>query len=395
MTTEAEALPPPGRDDAPPAAAGLRGTWIPVGAFCGLAGALLWWQHHASHGRSVLGGWSQFDGPEYLEIATRGYEQRQAVWFPLYPVLIRLVDAVVDHPLHAAVGVSLVAGLVGTVLYWRWLQLPAIASAAPLAGLAIALLYPYGWFRFGVVYADALFAALCVGAFVLVERDRLLAAGVVGALATATRPSGFALALGLLILTLERHEVLTVRATSAEWARAIRLPLHIDRRAWRPRLCLPLLAWAGLAGYSAWSASAFGSPLAWVSEQRNYHASGSTSLLKLQYLDAFNQGFDGRHLATTTAQALLVVGALLLTGAVGRRFGWGYAAFTLSLAALPAITVSTFMGSGRYLLPAFPIFALLGEWLARRRLALAAWIAIASVSLATMAYGFARSWYLT
>ena len=43
---------------------------------------------------------------------------------------------------------------------------------------------------------------VCVLTFILVERDRLSAAGLVGALATASRPTGMALIAGLLALTL-------------------------------------------------------------------------------------------------------------------------------------------------------------------------------------------------
>ena len=53
------------------------------------------------------------------------------------------------------------------------------------------------------------------------------------------------------------------------------------------------------------------------------------------------------------------------------------------------------MGIGRYLIPAFPLWALLGEWLSKRR-----WLGIAYVvtSLGVLVWltiGFGRSWYLT
>jgi hypothetical protein len=57
---------------------------------------------------------------------------------------------------------------------------------------------------------------------------------------------------------------------------------------------------------------------------------------------------------------------LALVPVVARRFGWAYAAFTAGVLLLPIIGTKDFMGTGRYVLVAFPIFAVIGEWLARR-----------------------------
>ena len=53
------------------------------------------------------------------------------------------------------------------------------------------------------MYADSLFLLCAIGAFVLLERRWYLAAGLVGALATAGRPVGVAVAVGLVVRTLE------------------------------------------------------------------------------------------------------------------------------------------------------------------------------------------------
>lgn len=352
-------------------------------------------QSQAGKGPRVFGAWSQFDGPEYLSIATRGYEQRQLVWFPLYPMGIRAVDAVVGNALHAAVALSALGGLASALLFWRWTHLRAVAVAAPALALAVFLLYPYGWFLYGVVYADAVFTALCLGAFVAVERDRYLAAGLLAALATATRPSGFALVAGISLLALERSGVLSPPPEGEGWAARLRLPVVVDRRAWRARLGWLQLGWLGLATWCAWLWVSWGSPLMWVSEQENYHDPGQATMVKQQYFAAFYESYDGRYLATTTAQLVLFTAFVLLSPAVARRFGWGYGAYVFLLAALPGFSSGTFMGIGRYLIPAFPVFALVGEWLAPRRVLRVAWLVAAAALVLVMVYGFARSWYLT
>ena len=53
------------------------------------------------------------------------------------------------------------------------------------------------------------------------------------------------------------------------------------------------------------------------------------------------------------------------------------------------------MGTGRYLMAAFPAAALIGEWLGNHRTPRIAWFGVSVVALLVMNFGFSRSWYLT
>jgi hypothetical protein len=382
-----------------------REVGLPLAAWATVAAALLTLQRLVTPAAAggplsgrFYGGWNHFDGPEYLHIAAQGYQQRQLVWFPLYPMLIRAVHAVTGDPVRSGVAVSLVAGAALAVLLWRWLGAPerGLSPGARAVAFAAVLLYPYAWFLYGVIYADALYLALVVGAFVALERDRTALAVAVAVAATATRPSGWALPLGMAVLHLERRGALAVPDRAEGWAAALRLPLRLDRARLRARDLAPLAGLAGLAGYMAWQWASWGSPLRFVTEQENYHEPGTAALLKHQYFAAFSGHNDARYLATTTFQFLIVVLVLFSVPFVGRRFGWGYGVFVLATATFPAVSVSTFMGCGRYLLEAFPTLVLVGEALHRRRPAVrVAWFAACVALLAVMSFGYARSWYLT
>jgi hypothetical protein len=63
--------------------------------------------------------------------------------------------------------------------------------------------YPYSFFLHGAVYSDGLFLVTAIGAFLLLERRMYWLAGMVGALATAGRPVGVAVAVGLAVRLLE------------------------------------------------------------------------------------------------------------------------------------------------------------------------------------------------
>jgi hypothetical protein len=45
---------------------------------------------------------------------------------------------------------------------------------------------------------------------------------------------------------------------------------------------------------------------------------------------------------------------------VARRFGAGYAVYAAAAIAMPVISSGDFLGMGRYVLPVFPVFAVIG-----------------------------------
>ena len=62
----------------------------------------------------------------------------------------------------------------------------------------------------------------------------------------------------------------------------------------------------------------------------------------------------------------LCVIAFATIPAIWRRFGIGYAVSVLLVLSIPAVSSPDFFGMGRYLLPAFPCFAIAGVFLYER-----------------------------
>lgn len=146
---------------------------------------------------------ASWDGPYYYGAATVGYQRflpmldgqvmkSQLGFFPLYPLSMRAVSSIPGiGPLDAGLPISLLGGLVATVLVWR------LADAVwdrPTADRAAALFafFP-GSFVFSMVYSEGLMLALSAGCLLALHRQRWLLAGALGALATATRPNALAL----------------------------------------------------------------------------------------------------------------------------------------------------------------------------------------------------------
>jgi hypothetical protein len=377
--------------------------------------------------RYYLDGWSQFDGPEYIKIATQGYsyvpgERSNIVWFPLYPLLLRAANRVVSDPLIAGVVVSAIAGLAAAILLWAWTRSVRLSGNAQIWAICACLLYPYGWYLYGVVHADSLFLALAVASFFLVERayagghrvPLLVLAGVVGAMATATRPTGMALVIGLAALVAERAGVVTALDRPAEgqpgggqpaggqsarvWPARVwrayvpRLTVAVSR--FEPEQLLVLIAALGVGAYSWYLWRNWGDPIAFVTNERVYHP-GDLPWLKRQFLVRWRDMTDVTYTLTITLQAVLAVSVLALTPRIRRQFGFGYAVYCIALVAIPTLSTEDFMGTGRYLIAAFPAWASVGTWVAERPRRRGAVLWCSAALMVAMAAAFSRSWYLT
>ena len=145
----------------------------------------------------------QWDCGWYLSIVRQGYDTAphlvdgwmQANWafFPLYPLLVFGLGALTgDDPKIAGVMVSTACFLVFAVLGARYRQVSRQEhSLWPWLPLLCA--WPFS-FYFYAVYTESLYGALAIGALLMLAEGRGLAAGVVTAFLTATRPTGILLA---------------------------------------------------------------------------------------------------------------------------------------------------------------------------------------------------------
>jgi hypothetical protein len=92
--------------------------------------------------------------------------------------------------------------------------------------------------------------------------------------------------------------------------------------------------------------------------------SGPATWFKVTYLLAVAHRLP---VLLLTAQALAGLVAVLLLGGVWHRFGWGYTVYSVIALAIPIVGTKDFMGLGRYVLAAFPVFAAAGDALAGSR----------------------------
>lgn len=373
-------------------------------------------------GPSALGGWVRADSGWYRNIAQNGYfftpgKQSSVAFFPAYPLATRGLHNLFGGDWSSwGVAVTFASGALVAGLFFAWCRSRMVPTAA-LTSLLVLLLWPYAWYLFGAVYADALFVAMVLLAFTLLERDHPVLAGIAGAVATATRPVGIAVVLGLVLRLLERRGALRVPvldriawlapaggragapADVAQPEPAERRWGVLDLRRLRRLDPLVVLAAGGLLGYMAYLWRTFDEPLAFAKAESAPgwdQSPGAHTWLKFAWFSRLVHlpGSGPRYFAFITFQAVLALALLALVPLVLKRFGWGYAVYTLGVLAIPLLGSKDFMGIGRYALTAFPSFAVLGQVLDERPRARVTWLASSAVLLVALTVAFSRAEYV-
>ncbi len=328
-----------------------------------------------------LAGWIRWDSGWYGMIATRGYwylpdRQSPVAFFPAYPAAMRIGGWITGNVSLAGILITMLSGAAFAVLLHRWLSERLSPDAARTA-LLLVLVYPYAFFLYGAVYADALFLVCAMAAFVLVESGHSRWATPFGVVATATRPIGVALVIGLGLRTAGRSSR--------------------HGMAGRARAAAPvLLSGAGFVAWCAYLWVRFGHPFLFATAERAWEqAPGPRTWFKLAYFHSLAAPPTLFHYATYLAPPLLTLAALTLIPGVIRRFGWGYGIYCLLAIGLPAVSSKDFFGMGRYLLAPFPCFAVAGELLATRPRLRVAVLVACGTGLVLLTSAFARGHYVS
>ncbi|WP_224364613.1 mannosyltransferase family protein [Hyalangium versicolor] len=358
---------------------------------CGAAAATGAWRlHHKTPGAPALEvgdylsmGWVGWDSAWYKRIAEEGYSytpgiQSSVAFFPLYPMAVRAFMNLGLSVYGGGILVTLLCGPLAVVLFTLWARTLTDERTALQAGLLIGL-YPFSFYLYGVMYSDALFILLVVSAFLLLEKGHLVPAVLLGAIATAARPVAPAVVVGLV-------------ARRLEWKRA-------RGERWNVWDFLPVFSALGFLSYVLYLRQTFGEPFAFVETQGSPgwdQAPGWNTWLKVHWFHVvFLEGNNAEVILRYVTHALLTVLGLVLVKPTVRLLGWGYGLFILALVGLQAVGTKDFMGSGRYLISAFPLFLTLALLLRERPRLRHALIGVSAVGIVLLSWAFGRDLYVS
>ncbi|MBP9669863.1 hypothetical protein KBD75_00500 [Candidatus Woesebacteria bacterium] len=145
------------------------------------------------YGRAVSA-FSHFDGIHYLRLVHKGYDDTGSqAFFPLYPMLIRLLTFGYFDPLY----VSIILNITLTIAT-LFLVIKNLGHTSQVKFLLLFLSFPTSFYLLAN-YTESLFIFLLASFFVLLKNRHYLAASVIAGLASGTRLVGAFLSLSLLI----------------------------------------------------------------------------------------------------------------------------------------------------------------------------------------------------
>lgn len=297
-----------------------------------------------------------WDSGWYFDIARRGYYftpdgQSSIAFFPLYPLLMRLVAApfgASDRAIWiAGIAISIGAFVAALVTLHTFTERVLGDRAAARRAVLYLAVFPFSLF-FTRVYTESLFFLLTVLAIASAYDRRWWRAGLAGALAALTRSNGILVAVPLLCFALKDRP--SVRALA-------------------PRLAAVTLVPLGLGIYCLYVYSLAGNPLAWLDAQRYWQYSvGDLPWRRLLDLVSTieHRGLYDFFFTSPLAPYQLIHGTvalvvLALVPMIFRRLGVALGAYT-AVSLLVPLTGSDLQGIGRYMAVVFPIFMLLGSF---------------------------------
>lgn len=293
---------------------------------------------------SFLGVWQRFDTLWYLRIAQHGYspDDGSTVYFPLYPLLIRLLGKILlGNYLFAAVLISNVA-YVAALYCLHKLAEKELGRPGARRSTAYLAIFPTAFF-FLAAYTESLFLLLTLAAFLSAHDRRWWRAGALGFLASLSRLQGIVLVIPILYMYLRDKS------------------LHPPRL--RPDMLGALIIPLGAVLFTAYQHLVVGATPLISTYQTQLYAQfvwpwdniiGSVQQIASPegtFVDVLNL------LATAAFIAMTIVSF--------RRLSMEYAiymAITLLALMLRRTTLQPLVSMSRYVLVLFPAFILWGRW---------------------------------
>jgi hypothetical protein len=294
----------------------------------------------------VLTSW---DGAWYLRIVRDWYPttippdvtyndmEARAAFFPVYPMLVRTLDPILPGgDVFASLFINFVLGAVAIYLVGliaRDLFGPRIAYRA----MVLMCFFP-GSVALSLTYSEATLITVAAGCLLMLHRKHWLAAGLLAAIGSGTRPNG----IGLIVAC----------AVAAFFAIK-------DDRDWRS-LIAPVLAPIGFISFQLYLYDRTGE-WAWFRVQTEAWDEGTSFGLTAikNTLEAFTRPLSSPT-DTLTAVSVMVMIALLVV-LWKRRLPWPMVAFALVVLALMVLP-STVTARPRFLYTAFPLFISAAAW---------------------------------
>lgn len=143
---------------------------------------------------TLLAVWNRWDAANYVRIAQYGYQSiYDYAFFPLYPLAIHWVSHFLGHYLLVAMLLSNIATLGAFIVIYH-LAADITNEHTALRSVLYLSIFPTAFYLFAA-YNESFFILFAAGSLLAMRHERWILAGLLGALASATRPAGLLLVL--------------------------------------------------------------------------------------------------------------------------------------------------------------------------------------------------------
>jgi hypothetical protein len=287
----------------------------------------------------LLNVWGRWDAVHYLDVATQGYAGTDMAFFPLFPLLIRILGHLVGNHLVAGILISNASFFFGLLFLYKLLEHEYDRSVARRAIFYVSI-FPSAFF-FSAVYTESLFFMLTVASFYYMRAHRWMLAGAIGFFAAMTRVEG----------------VLLIVPFAIEWFSQYKADPRAGIRKLFPAALIP----CGLFVYMAYLWVLRGDPLYFSHVQIHWNRHLAAPWVSV--INAFHKIAVATSGQTIANQGLEVAFTALMIAVL--LVGWkqlrpSYIAY-MALSILIPMSTSSLMSMPRFALVLFPMYAILAR----------------------------------
>ena len=283
------------------------------------------------------------DGYGGVVLTADGRELSEYAFFPLFPMLERWTHNLTSLSyIHSGILISVIASITAATGIYSCVEKVSSARAALYTTILWAAL-PVANVQF-LAYSESLFTALAAWSLYFVLRKQWHFAAILASLAGATRPTGIAVAMAVMLAAL----------------------IHIRKRGiTRATLFALLVAPLGWLGYIYWVGQQVGQWDGYLVVTKGWGNSidGGHSFIKWWG----NLFADVSPIAAIAVLLGITALFILLWAMVLRGLPLPLIVYSASIVLLALITSGYFSSKPRYLLPAFPLMIPVALWLTHQK----------------------------
>ena len=331
----------------------------------------------------IIGGWIGWDGGWYRNIVDNGYwydvtavdAQFNVVFFPLYPLTIRLVNLIIPKTHWSGLIVSNLSFLIGLIALYQIVLRRFNQTIARHTVLLLAT-FPFS-FYFSTIYSESLFFCTTIVAFFLAQEKKWFWAAFFAALASATRSIGIVVGFGVLLIYIEQNKDKLYKPT-------------------KQLLWILFISPIGLLSYAGFLWLRFGNPLLFMTGRDVTGWEKGRGLHELwPTIHALLSRYAILHGSVALLNVLHItvfVVALCLLLWFFKQLPWVYAVWSITV--LIISFAAGWHGIARYILPIFPFFIAMALFLKKEKYILG-WSYIQTLLLAMFTIMFSHHYWVS